>query len=250
MARPCVAVAVSGGRDSTALLHCHGCARPQPLGIEVVALHVHHGLQRAGRRLARALQRQCAALGAARPAGRACACSACTARPARGESVEAWARRGALSRRWRAMARDARRRPGAAGPPSARPGRDLPAAGLRGAGAAGLAAMPRAGAARRHHLGAALAASSRARRSRPMCGGTACATSTTPATPTRASRATACARRCGRQLCKAFADAEAMLAAAAARSAGGAGAAERTGAGRPARPSATGRRCGWRPGAR
>ena len=38
-----VAVAVSGGRDSTALLHCTGrvaCA----LGVDVVALHVNHGL--------------------------------------------------------------------------------------------------------------------------------------------------------------------------------------------------------------
>ena len=38
-----VAVAVSGGLDSMALLHA-SCAQAQPLGLEVVALHVHHGL--------------------------------------------------------------------------------------------------------------------------------------------------------------------------------------------------------------
>ena len=45
MAARCVAVAYSGGRDSTALLHCvlHEAAR---LGhMRVLALHVHHGLQ-------------------------------------------------------------------------------------------------------------------------------------------------------------------------------------------------------------
>mgnify|MGYP006334041379 CR=1 FL=1 len=39
-----VAVAVSGGRDSMALLHCTLRAA-KPHGIEVVALHVNHGLQ-------------------------------------------------------------------------------------------------------------------------------------------------------------------------------------------------------------
>ena len=39
----CVAVAASGGRDSTALLHCTLRAAA-PLGIKVLALHVHHGL--------------------------------------------------------------------------------------------------------------------------------------------------------------------------------------------------------------
>jgi len=40
-----VAVAYSGGRDSTALLHV--VARTaRDLGAEVVALHVHHGLMR------------------------------------------------------------------------------------------------------------------------------------------------------------------------------------------------------------
>jgi len=41
-----VAVAASGGRDSTALLHATLKAAA-PLGVQVVALHVHHGLQAA-----------------------------------------------------------------------------------------------------------------------------------------------------------------------------------------------------------
>ncbi len=40
---PRVAVATSGGLDSTALLHCT-LAQARPLGVEVWALHVHHGL--------------------------------------------------------------------------------------------------------------------------------------------------------------------------------------------------------------
>ena len=39
-----VAVAYSGGRDSTALLHAT-LRSSAPLGLAVVALHVHHGLQ-------------------------------------------------------------------------------------------------------------------------------------------------------------------------------------------------------------
>lgn len=46
--RPCVAVAFSGGRDSTALLHAVACAARdanlQGNVLNVVALHVHHGL--------------------------------------------------------------------------------------------------------------------------------------------------------------------------------------------------------------
>jgi len=42
--RPCVAVAYSGGRDSTALLHATAQAAKEHGGYAVVALHVHHGL--------------------------------------------------------------------------------------------------------------------------------------------------------------------------------------------------------------
>ena len=41
--RGIVAVACSGGRDSTALLHATAVAA-QDLGLRVLALHVHHGL--------------------------------------------------------------------------------------------------------------------------------------------------------------------------------------------------------------
>lgn len=40
----CVAVAYSGGRDSTALLHATACAAREHTGMAVLALHVHHGL--------------------------------------------------------------------------------------------------------------------------------------------------------------------------------------------------------------
>ncbi|MBK6866142.1 MAG: tRNA lysidine(34) synthetase TilS [Ideonella sp.] len=88
---PCVAVAYSGGRDSTALLHAT-LAVAGGLGVQVVALHVHHGLNaRADDWLAHAEQ-QCA-----RWAGQGKALSFASrrlsGRPARGESVEAWARR-------------------------------------------------------------------------------------------------------------------------------------------------------------
>ena len=40
-----LAVAYSGGRDSSALLHA-SLAAAAPLGVEVVALHVHHASRR------------------------------------------------------------------------------------------------------------------------------------------------------------------------------------------------------------
>ncbi|MGH6647892.1 tRNA lysidine(34) synthetase TilS [Aquabacterium sp.] len=40
----CIAVAYSGGRDSTALLHATAVAAREQAGLRVVALHVHHGL--------------------------------------------------------------------------------------------------------------------------------------------------------------------------------------------------------------
>lgn len=55
-----VAVAYSGGRDSTALLHATACMARELGGFDVVALHVHHGLsQHADGWLAHA-QQQCA----------------------------------------------------------------------------------------------------------------------------------------------------------------------------------------------
>lgn len=91
---PRVAVAVSGGPDSLALLHCtHRVARP--LGVEVVALHVHHGLQALADGWWRDLERRCRRWGV-RFAGQRL-----DSQPQPGDSVQAWARReryAALSR--------------------------------------------------------------------------------------------------------------------------------------------------------
>ena len=87
-----VAVAFSGGRDSLALLHV-SCRAARVLGLQVVALHVHHGLLseaddwlRSVRRLCRRWQRRGwpVRLRWARLQGS----------PAPGDSTEAWARRG------------------------------------------------------------------------------------------------------------------------------------------------------------
>lgn len=57
----CIAVAYSGGRDSTALLHATAVAALAQPGLQVLALHVHHGLSaHADEWLAHA-QTQCAA---------------------------------------------------------------------------------------------------------------------------------------------------------------------------------------------
>ncbi|MEO6408979.1 MAG: tRNA lysidine(34) synthetase TilS [Burkholderiaceae bacterium] len=136
-----VGVAYSGGRDSTALLHATLIAA-EAAGIEVLALHVHHGLHpqadawlehcrarcrrwaRAGRPIRLAFERLPGA-------------------PARGESIEAWARAG----RYRALAEMARAQ-GCGLVLLAQHRRDQAETvllqALRGAGLAGLAAMPAA----------------------------------------------------------------------------------------------------------
>jgi len=81
-----VAVATSGGRDSTALLHATLRAA-RLLGVEVVALHVHHGL------VAEADTWLAQVRGQSRRWGAAFASTRLQGSPARGESVEAWARR-------------------------------------------------------------------------------------------------------------------------------------------------------------
>ena len=83
--RRVVAVASSGGRDSTALLHCTLRAAPG-LGIEVLALHVHHGLQEQAGAWHDHVRRQ------ARRWGADFASRHLEGQPARGESIEAWAR--------------------------------------------------------------------------------------------------------------------------------------------------------------
>ncbi|MEP6505370.1 MAG: tRNA lysidine(34) synthetase TilS [Betaproteobacteria bacterium] len=130
-----VAVAVSGGRDSVALLHAT-LRSSSALGIRVVALHVHHGLLAEADGWATDLEALCGRWGVA------FACARLHGAPAAGESVEAWARR----ERYRALARRAR----AAGASLVLLGHHrhdqaetVLLQALRGAGPAGLAAMPR-----------------------------------------------------------------------------------------------------------
>ena len=133
--RPVVAVACSGGRDSVALLHATLRAA-RALGVDVVALHVHHGLMADADRWVSELEHLCerwrVPLRVERLQGT----------PVPGESVEAWARR----ERYRALERMAR----AAGATLVLLGHHLHdqaetvlLQALRGAGPAGLAAMPR-----------------------------------------------------------------------------------------------------------
>ena len=137
--RPCVAVAVSGGRDSIALLHATVRAA-QPLGLQVLGLHVHHGLLPEADAWVEQLQHQCAEwAGQGLPVAlRWCRLEGA---PARSESVEAWARRG----RYAALARMAREA-GVDLVLLAHHQRDQAETfmlqALRGGGVAGLASMP------------------------------------------------------------------------------------------------------------
>lgn len=134
-----IAVATSGGRDSTALLHataraaCHG-------DIQVHALHIHHGLLPQADAWARQARRQCARWRSAGLPVHFHLCRLVTV-PSPGESVEAWARR----ERYRALSEMARTL-GIDAVLLAHHQRDqaetLLLQALRGAGPAGLAAMP------------------------------------------------------------------------------------------------------------
>lgn len=137
--RRCVAVAYSGGRDSTALLHATACQAGE-LGLEVVALHVHHGLSAYADDWLAHCERQCERWVASGLPLRLLS-QRLDGVPAAAQSVEAWAREGryaALS----AMAQAA----GADLLLLAQHRRDqaetLLLQALRGAGVAGLAAMP------------------------------------------------------------------------------------------------------------
>jgi tRNA(Ile)-lysidine synthase len=134
-------VAYSAGRDSTALLHATACAAREK-GIEVVALHVHHGLMPEADSWLEFADKQ---IKRWRKAGLPVhlVSARLQGKPAKGESVEAWARRErrvALAR----MAHDA----GVGAVLLAHHRRDQAETvllqALRGAGPAGLAAMPRA----------------------------------------------------------------------------------------------------------
>ena len=135
-----LAVAASGGRDSTALLHCTArLAAAQ--GLAVVALHVHHGLHPDADAWVAHLQRQVRrwARGGLPVTLRV---QRLDSSPAPGQSIEAWARRERY-RALAAMAQDA----GCDTVLLAHHRRDqaetLLLQALRGGGPAALAAMPR-----------------------------------------------------------------------------------------------------------
>ena len=135
-----LAVAASGGRDSTALLHCTARLAAGH-GLRVVALHVHHGLHPDADAWAAQLQRQ-----VQRWARGGLPVTLLVRRlngaPERGQSIEAWARR----ERYAALAALARE-VGCDTVLLAHHRRDqaetLLLQALRGGGPAALAAMPR-----------------------------------------------------------------------------------------------------------
>jgi tRNA(Ile)-lysidine synthase len=130
-----VAVAVSGGRDSTALLHCTAKAAAE-LQVEVFALHVHHGLNSSADAWLHHVQRQ------SKRWRVDFACTRLKGKPGPGESVEAWARR----ERYAALAQMAQTN-NCELVLLAHHRRDQAETwllqALRGGGAAGLSAMPR-----------------------------------------------------------------------------------------------------------
>lgn len=135
-----VAVAFSGGRDSTALLHST-LRTARELGISVLALHVNHGLMPQADEWQRSLRARCTAW-ARRGAPLTLVCERIVERPASGDSVEAWARRvryAALLRMAQAWGCDtvllAQHRRDQA--------ETFLLQALRGAGVAGIAAMPK-----------------------------------------------------------------------------------------------------------
>jgi tRNA(Ile)-lysidine synthase len=136
-----VAVAYSGGRDSTALLHAV-LVSVRNTGTSVAALHVHHGLSGQADAWERHCRDQCARW---QVEGFPVSFAACRlrTRPQPGDSIEAWARR----ERYAALGRLARTH-GADVVLLAHHRRDqaetLILQALRSAGVAGLAGMPRA----------------------------------------------------------------------------------------------------------
>lgn len=138
---PVVAVAYSGGRDSTALLHVTSRLARQAGGLRVLALHVHHGLQAAADEWLSHCQLQCEAWAAqGLPVSLDWAHLALDPQP--GHSIEALARQG----RYRALASLASKH-GASLVLLAHHRRDQAETfllqALRGAGVDGLSAMPR-----------------------------------------------------------------------------------------------------------
>lgn len=136
----CFGVACSGGPDSLALLHAAARAAAV-LGLRVLALHVHHGLMPEADAWQVRLAAQCRRW-AARGLPVRLVQRRLAGAPAAGDSVEAWARRG----RYAALA-DMAAAEGVALVLLAHHRRDQAETvllqALRGAGPAGLAAMPR-----------------------------------------------------------------------------------------------------------
>jgi len=137
--RPCVAVAYSGGLDSTALLWLTA-RQGVLLGVSVVALHVHHGLMPEADAWVAHAQATVERLASEGLPVRLVV-HRLDGTPAVGDSVEAWARRGRYAA-LAAMAREA----GASLVLVAHHADDQAETvllqALRGAGPAGLAAMP------------------------------------------------------------------------------------------------------------
>ena len=140
MAHAVVAVAVSGGLDSMALLHAC-CAQAQPLGLEVVALHVHHGLQDQADAWQSHVESHCLDWYQAKGWRVRVSTQRLVGSPEPGVSVEAWARAG----RYRALAQLARQAQAPVILLAHHRGDQAETfliQALRGAGPAGLAAMP------------------------------------------------------------------------------------------------------------
>ena len=135
-----IGVAFSGGRDSLALLHATVHAASS-LGLQVVALHVHHGLQPKADDWLKSAQRTCARWHR-RGLPIRLRWHRLSGQPAAGDSIEAWARR----HRYAALA-DMARDEGATLVLLAQHRRDQAETvllqALRGAGPRGLAAMPK-----------------------------------------------------------------------------------------------------------
>jgi tRNA(Ile)-lysidine synthase len=135
-----VAVAYSGGRDSTALLHATLIAA-RDLGVAVIALHINHLLSAHADAWERQCRDQCARW-AADGLPLSFAASRLRSRPEPGDSIESWARR----ERYAALRRLAQRH-GAELVLLAHHRRDqaetLILQAMRSAGIAGLSGMPR-----------------------------------------------------------------------------------------------------------
>ncbi len=135
-----MAVAYSGGRDSTALLHAT-LAQARAMGVQVLALHVHHGLSPNADAWLAHCERQCR-----RWARRGDAITFVAHRladkPAPGESVEAWARQARYAA-LRTLAIEGGAAVVLLGHHQRDQAETLLLQALRGAGVAGLSGMPR-----------------------------------------------------------------------------------------------------------